>query len=113
VDSLLEFEHSHQLAALLAQLFPAGSTWVFWLAVYYVMLLPIAPGAPVWWALFADAILAAGVALPQAPAGLGVYEGAMTLALTILGFTKPVALAYAIILHFTSFILTAIFGFWG
>jgi len=114
VDALLE-----GLGALtnwrqfLLAIFLLGLTWVFWLAVYYVMLLSIDSAAPVWWALFADAILAAGVALPQAPAGIGVYEGAMTLALSILGIAKPVALAYAIILHFTSFVLTAIFGLWG
>ena len=90
-----------------------GATWVCWLAVYYVMLITIAPAAPFWWAIFADSILALGVAIPSAPAGLGVYEGAMVLALTILGIAQPVALAYAIIMHFLQFIITGVLGFWG
>jgi uncharacterized protein (TIRG00374 family) len=90
-----------------------GATWVCWLAVYYVMLITIAPAAPFWWAIFADSILALGVAIPSAPAGLGVYEGAMVLALTILGIAQPVALAYAIIMHFLQFIMTGILGLLG
>jgi uncharacterized membrane protein YbhN (UPF0104 family) len=77
------------------------------------MIISIAPGAPVWWAMFADSLLALGVAIPSAPAGLGVYEAAMVLALTILGIAQPTALAIAIILHFTQFGITAVFGFWG
>jgi hypothetical protein len=90
-----------------------GATWVSWIGIYYVTLISIAPAAPVWWAMFADSLLALGVAIPSAPAGLGVYEAAMVLALTILGIAQPTALAYAIILHFMQFCITAIFGFWG
>jgi uncharacterized protein (TIRG00374 family) len=90
-----------------------GATWIFWISIYYVMIISIAPGAPVWWAMFADSLLALGVAIPSAPAGLGVYEAAMVLALTILGIAQPTALAIAIILHFTQFGITAVFGFWG
>lgn len=93
--------------------FLIGLTWVGWLSVYYVMILPIAPNAPLWWALFADSILALGVAVPSAPAGLGVYEAAMVLALTVLGIAQPVALAYAIIMHFMQFAITGLFGLWG
>jgi uncharacterized protein (TIRG00374 family) len=90
-----------------------GATWVAWVGIYYVMIISIAPAAPVWWAMFADSLLALGVAIPSAPAGLGVYEAAMVLALTILGIAQPTALAVAIILHFMQFCITGIFGFWG
>ncbi len=114
IDSLLD-----GLGALtkpgqfLLSVFWIGLTWIFWLGIYYVMLVTIAPGAPFWWAMFADSILALGVAIPSAPAGLGVYEAAMVFALTTLGIGKPEALAYALVMHLMQFVLTGIFGFWG
>ncbi len=88
-------------------------TWVFWVSVYYVVLQAIAPGAPLWWAIFADAVLAVGAAVPSAPASLGMYEGSLVAALTILGIDASLALAYAIAMHFVQFILTGIFGMLG
>ena len=90
-----------------------AATWVSWISIYYVMIISVAPAAPIWWAMFADSLLALGVAIPSAPAGLGVYEAALVLALTILGIAQPTALAVAIILHFMQFGITSIFGFWG
>ncbi len=114
IDSLLDgLSALTNLTQFLLSVFWIGLTWVFWLGTYYVMLLPIAPGAPFWWAMFADSILALGVAIPSAPAGLGVYEAAMVFALTTLGIGKPEALAYALVMHLMQFVLTGIFGFWG
>jgi uncharacterized protein (TIRG00374 family) len=114
VDSLLEgLGALTNLRQFLLSLFWLGLTWVFWLAVYYIMLLPIAPQAPLWWAFFADSLLALGLAIPSAPSGLGIYEGTMVVALTILGIARPTALAYAIIVHFISFAVSGIFGLWG
>jgi len=87
--------------------------WTIWVSIYYVALLAIAPHAPIWWGMFADAILALGVAIPSAPAALGVYEASMVAALTILGVAYAPALAYAFLMHFIQFGITAIFGFWG
>jgi uncharacterized protein (TIRG00374 family) len=114
VDSLLDgLSALTNLRLFLSSVFWIAMTWAFWLGTYYVMLLPIAPGAPFWWAMFADSILALGVAIPSAPAGLGVYEAAMVFALTTLGISKADALAYALILHLMNLVLTGIFGFWG
>jgi hypothetical protein len=114
VDSLLE-----GLSALrtprpfLTSVFWICISWVMWITVYYIMLLPIAPEAPFWWAMFADAVLALGVAIPAAPAALGVYEASMSAALTLLGIPFSTALAYAIVLHFIQFALTGILGLLG
>lgn len=114
IDSLLDgLSALTNLRQFLLSMFWLGFTWVFWLSVYYVMLLAIAPQAPLWWALFADSLLALGLAIPSAPAGLGVYEGTMVVALTILGIARPTALAYAIVVHFISFAVSGIFGLWG
>ena len=88
-------------------------TWVLWVSLYYVMLLSIAPGAPLWWGAFVDSFLALGMAVPSAPAGLGVYEASIVWALQMIGVTSTQALAYAIVLHFMQFVVTAVFGLIG
>jgi uncharacterized protein (TIRG00374 family) len=88
-------------------------TWVLWVSIYYVGILAISPSAPIWWAMFADGVLALGVAIPSAPAALGVYEASMVAALTILGVAYSPALAYAFLMHFIQFAITALLGFWG
>lgn len=88
-------------------------SWAIWQVVYYVMLLVIAPGAPFWWAMFLDGVLALGMAIPSAPAGLGIYEASTVAALTLLGIAPSAALAYAVLMHFIQFAVTAIFGFWA
>lgn len=87
--------------------------WTIWVLVYFVGIRAIAPQAPLWWAMFADAVLALGVAIPSAPAALGVYEASMVAALTILGVGTAAALAYAFLMHFIQFVITAILGLWG
>lgn len=90
-----------------------AASWLLWVVIYYLMLLPIAPQAPFWWAAFADAVLALGIAIPSAPSAVGVFEAAMVGALTLVGVNTSAALAYAIMMHFLQFMVTAIFGFWG
>ena len=88
-------------------------TWALYVLLYYVMLLPIAPHAPIWWPAFGDAVLAMGIAIPSAPSGLGVFEAAMVGALVLLGISPSAALAYAIMMHFLQFVQTGIIGFYG
>ncbi|NPV77018.1 MAG: flippase-like domain-containing protein [Anaerolineae bacterium] len=88
-------------------------SWVIWVSTHYVMLRTIEPDAPFWWAVFADGVLALGVAIPSAPAALGVFEGVLAGALTFLGVPLNTAVAYAIMMHFLSFFSTGVFGFWG
>ena len=97
---------------LLALLWIALS-WGLWVLLYYVMLLPIAPHAPIWWAAFGDAVLAMGIAIPSAPSGLGVFEAALVGAFVLLGVSPSAALAYAIMMHFLQFVQTGIIGFYG
>ena len=94
-------------------LFWIAATWVVWLSFYYLAILEIAPGAPIWWGLFSCSIIALGVALPSAPAGVGLFEAAMVAALSLLGLNSSSALAYAIILHFAQVIVAVVLGVWG
>jgi uncharacterized protein (TIRG00374 family) len=88
-------------------------SWVIWVSIYWIMLLPIAPAAPFWWGIFTDTVLALGIAVPSAPGGLGVFEAAIVGALSLLGVSASAALAYAIEMHILNYIITAILGFWG
>jgi hypothetical protein len=87
-------------------------SWGIWVIIYWVMLLTIAPEAPLWWAAFVNAVLAMGVAIPSAPSALGVYEASIVAALTLLGAAEG-ALGYAILVHLFQVTVTAVFGFWA
>lgn len=87
--------------------------WIIAIFQYYVVILPILPGAPVWYGAFTVTVLALGVAIPSAPAALGVFEAAIVGAMAVLGIDNATALAVGICLHFLQFVITGIFGFIG
>jgi uncharacterized protein (TIRG00374 family) len=88
-------------------------SWLIAVAEYYVMIYALNPRAPFWWGAFVDSVLALGIAVPSAPGALGVFEAAMVGALSLLGFSASIGLAYAVILHFMQWVITAIFGLLG
>ncbi|MDP2964467.1 MAG: lysylphosphatidylglycerol synthase transmembrane domain-containing protein [Pelolinea sp.] len=88
-------------------------SWIFWVSLLFYALRIIEPDAPIWWAIFAEGVLALGIALPSAPASLGVYEGTMVVALSILGIDKNSALSTAIILHSIQILITSLIGIIG
>ncbi|MRR29854.1 flippase-like domain-containing protein [bacterium] len=94
-------------------LFWIALTWVLWVTTYYLGVIQMAPGAPLWWGIFVCSIIALGVALPSAPAGVGVFEASMVAALSLLGVDSSSALAYAVIMHFSQVIIAVILGVWG
>lgn len=114
IDALLDgLSALTSLRSFLTALLWVVVSWGLWQVIYYIMLIAIAPGAPFWWAVFMDAVLALGMAVPSAPAGLGVYEASVVAALSLLGISASTALAFAIVMHFLQFANTAVFGFWG
>jgi len=54
-----------------------------------------------------------GIAIPSAPAALGVFEAAIVGGLTLVSVNNSKALAFAIIMHFLQFTTTGILGFIG
>lgn len=88
-------------------------SWFSWVVIYNVMVRQILPGAPLWTGAFIGSLLSLGVAIPAAPAALGVYEASMVAAVMILGGAESSALAYALLMHFMQFFTSAIFGIWG
>ena len=63
-----------------------------------------------WWGAFANTILALGVALPSAPAGLGIYESSVVAGLKLFNIDESIALAFAIVMHVSQFVLIAGLG---
>jgi uncharacterized protein (TIRG00374 family) len=90
-----------------------GMTWLIWMSLYYLTIRQLVESAPFWWGAFVASLLALGVAIPAAPASVGVYEAAVVGSLTILGISSSSALAYAIVLHLDQIVITAVFGLWG
>ena len=88
-------------------------SWLVAFGYHFVLLRALVPNAPFWWAVFTDTSLAMGIALPSAPAALGVYEGAIVGALALLGVASSTGLAFAITLHAMQFVITAILGLIG
>ncbi len=87
--------------------------WIIAIFQYHVVFIPILPDAPLWYGAFTVTVLALGVAIPSAPAALGVFEAAIVGAMALLGIDNATALATGISLHFLQFVITGIFGFIG
>jgi len=85
-------------------------TWIFGAGNYYILLIGFVKIVPLWVSVFGLGVTSLGIALPSAPASLGVFEGAMVAALTIVGISSGTALAYAIALHLLHIIHSGIIG---
>jgi uncharacterized membrane protein YbhN (UPF0104 family) len=54
-----------------------------------------------------------GVALPSAPSSLGVFEGSVTVVLTMGGLAQGTAIAYAIAIHLLNIVFLSSLGALG
>ncbi len=90
-----------------------GINWALWIIMYYVTVAQLTPEAPLWWGGFIGSLLALGVAIPAAPASVGVYEASVVGAFAVLGVSNSAGLAYAIVLHLVQIVVTTTFGLWG
>lgn len=114
LDSLLNgFSILTKPIQFLLSLFWILVCWTFWALLYFLAIRTFMPEAPFWWAIFAQAVLAMGIALPSAPAGLGVFEGALVGALAVLGMDQSKSLGMALVLHAIQIITTFILGGYG
>ncbi len=88
-------------------------SWVCWTSLLYFGITRITGGIPLLWGIFTQGVLALGIALPSAPASLGVYEGTMVAALAVFGIDQSAALSIALVLHFIQILVTTLFGIYG
>jgi uncharacterized protein (TIRG00374 family) len=88
-------------------------TMVLWAAEYWIVLRGFFPDAPVLWGLLALIGGLIGVALPSSPSSLGVFEGSVTVVLTMSGMATSAVIAYAIALHMLNIISLSALGVLG
>ena len=88
-------------------------SWILWTAIVYVGMITIDGRVKIWWSLFTQGVLALGIALPSAPAGLGVFEGSMVAALSVFDISAEKAFAIAVVIHLIQIVQTAILGIIG
>ena len=89
------------------------ATWACWIATMYVGMHSFFPELPFWAGLFTQGIGALGGAIPSAPAGIGVVEGAYVVALGFFGIDQSSALAFGLVMHAVSIITPVIWGLIG
>jgi len=88
-------------------------SWLAIAACQFALLRGFLPEARPLYAAFALGISSFGGAIPSAPSGLGVYEGAIVVALATFGIADGLALAYAITHHIVHLLYSGIFGLVG
>lgn len=84
--------------------------WLFGVIEFHVLLNSAGIQAPFWWSGFVLGVVSLGIALPSAPAGIGVFEVAMVGALSLLGVSAAQALAVAIVAHLIHIGVTGAIG---
>ncbi|UCF28877.1 MAG: flippase-like domain-containing protein [Chloroflexota bacterium] len=88
-------------------------SWLFGGLELYFITISFGIQAEFWWIGFILGVISLGIAIPSAPAGLGVFEVAMVGAFSFLGISSSVALAIALVFHFIHIALTGFFGLYG
>jgi len=91
------------------------AAWILAWLEYFILLRCFVPEATIWWAALGLGALAFGVAIPSAPAYVGVFEGALVLALVpLVGEPqKGLIIAYALVIHITHFVINGLLGLIG
>ncbi len=89
------------------------SSWMMAMVQLWLIQEPLIPHGKFWWTLFVTSAGAFVNALPSAPAGLGVFEAGVVSAYRLIGEPQSMALALALTLHATTFVLTSLGGLVG
>jgi uncharacterized protein (TIRG00374 family) len=85
-------------------------SWLLWTFILFYGINIIHGGTKFWWAIFTEGVLALGIALPSAPAGLGVFESAMVAALSVFNLNREESLSIAVVIHLIQIIITTVIG---
>jgi uncharacterized protein (TIRG00374 family) len=88
-------------------------SWTVAILEVYVLLQQFVPDAQLWWCALALGIIALGIAIPSAPASIGVWEASTIAAFSLFNIDATSALAYAISVHLMNIIVNGAFGLYG
>ena len=97
----------------LVWLFWILATWACWIATLQVAMRDFFPQLPFWAGLFIQGIGALGGAIPSAPAGIGVVEGAYVVSLGFFGIDQSSALAFGLVMHAIAIVTPILWGLIG
>lgn len=86
-------------------------SWVLWTFILFYGINTIHGDVKFWWAIFTQGVLALGIAIPSAPANLGVFEGTMIAALSVFNINREESLGIAVVIHLVQIAITTIIGF--
>ena len=89
------------------------ASWLVSFVQFSLFLYILTGNSKWWWGIFANTALALGIALPSAPAGLGIYESSIVAALSLFQIDQSIALAFALVIHISQFILIGILGIYA
>ena len=89
------------------------ATWACWIATLQVGMREFFPQLPFWAGLFTQGIGALGGAIPSAPAGIGVVEGAYVVAMGFFGIDQSSSLAFGLVMHAVAIVTPIIWGLIG
>lgn len=89
------------------------SSWLLGAVEIYYICISFGVEVEFWWIGFVFGVIALGIALPSAPAALGVYEFAMVGAFSILGVASSKALGIALVAHLIHILVTGFIGVYG
>jgi len=88
-------------------------SWAIALVEYSIAMRIFIPEASIWWAIFSMGALALGVAIPSAPANIGVFEASLVAALSVVHVDPTQSLAFAIFIHAYHVIINSLIGLIG
>ncbi len=88
-------------------------TWACWIFTFIFEMKTFFPELPLWASFFTQSLGALGGAIPSAPAGIGVIEGAYVVALRFFGIGQSEALAFGLFSHGMGIITPVIWGIIG
>ncbi|PKO07023.1 MAG: hypothetical protein CVU41_03790 [Chloroflexi bacterium HGW-Chloroflexi-3] len=112
--SLLEgFKTLKKPKQFAAGFFGVFASWLVSFVQFSLFLFLLTGTSEWWWGAFANTTLALGIALPSAPAGLGIYESSIVAGLKLFNIDESIALAFALILHVSQFVLIGILGIYA
>jgi len=111
IESLLDgLGALSQVDQFLLSVFYMLVAWLFGSIQLYFLSFSLGIDVQSWGIGFVVGVISLGIALPSAPAGLGIYEVAMVGALSLLGVPTSQALALALVAHFIHITITGFIG---
>jgi uncharacterized protein (TIRG00374 family) len=86
------------------------ATWIGFGSSCWTSVLVFVPGSAWYVGGFVNCTVALGLTIPSAPSGAGLFEAAAVAGLVVFGVTNDTALAAALVLHISTYLVAAVVG---